>query len=116
MSKKTTHNSVEDDSGGIKLTAISPIAYALAKEGDWAEIKPIKPRANEYRSSIGVAREAFLVFKGNTKIGMIPREAVLQLGPTSIGRRCRIVRMDKERNLIAIAILRKPSATVSPVQ
>jgi len=95
---------------GIELTSISPVAYILAKAGDLAVIKPMTPRANEYRANIGAASEAFLVFKGNTKIGMIPKSWVAQFGKAAIGRRCRILTMDKENNIIIIKLMRKISS------
>jgi hypothetical protein len=56
----------------IELTSLSPISFMLTKVGDRVEIKVKKPNKNEFRGSIGSATEVFLVFKGPTKIGMIP--------------------------------------------
>ena len=56
----------------IELTSLSPISFMLTKVGDSIEIKVKKPNKNEFRGSIGSAIEVFLVFKGPTKIGMIP--------------------------------------------
>ncbi len=44
----------------------------LAKVGDVVDIKIKKPNKNEFRGVIGNAVDVFLVFKGQTKIGMIP--------------------------------------------
>jgi hypothetical protein len=56
----------------IELTSLSPISFMLAKVGDRVEIKIKKPNKNEFRGRIGSASEVFLVFKGSTKVGMIP--------------------------------------------
>jgi len=91
----------------IGLTSISPVAYMVASDGDLGEIKRTKPHVNEYREKIGAPTEAFLVFKGRTKIGMIPRFVVARLGAESIGRRCRIIRMDRAEGVITVRLLRR---------
>jgi hypothetical protein len=93
----------------IELMAISPVSFLLAEVGNLADIKRIAPRTNEYRSKIGTSTEAFLVFKERTKIGMIPRDIVSKLGTASIGRKCRIVRMERDKNIIAIKLLHQHS-------
>jgi hypothetical protein len=104
--RKNPQNAAEDHAIEIELTSISPVAYVLAREGDLAEINSKKPNLREYRSSIGAAMEVFLVFKGNTKIGMIPKDVAAKLGRASIGKKCRIVRMVKENNIIVIRLIR----------
>jgi hypothetical protein len=88
----------------IRLTSISPVAYLLAKVGELASVRRVMPKKNEYREKIGAAQEAILIFKGQTKIGMIPREALGQVGEASIGKVCRIVRMDRSQDLIVIDV------------
>jgi len=56
----------------IGLTSISPISFEIVKEGDVALIKIVKAKPNEYVEKFGPPRDCFLVFKGPTKIGMIP--------------------------------------------
>jgi len=84
------------------LTAISPVAFMLARVGDRLIIKRVTPRKNEYREKIGSPQEALLVFKGETKIGMIPNDLILKVGKSSIGKICRINLMEKATNTIAI--------------
>ena len=107
MSKKNLPGIKDGDRIEIQLGAISPVSYLLAKDGDLAQIKAVTPRIGEYRDKIGAAEEAYLVFKGDTKIGMIPRKVVAKIGKDSITRKCRIVRMIKEDNVIVIRLFRK---------
>lgn len=88
----------------VQLKAISPVAFMVAKAGDTAVVKKNPPKPNEYRDKIGPAAEALLVFKGETKIGMIPHELVRRLGSISLKRVCRISKMDRERDLIQIRL------------
>ncbi len=89
----------------IMLVSISPICFALAKEGDLLVIREKKPKANEFRHSIGAPTQSFLVFKGNTKIGMLPPVIVDKVGRDKVGNRCRIVRMSKPDNVIVVSLL-----------
>jgi hypothetical protein len=86
------------------LSAISPVAFMLARTGDKLIIKRVLPRKNEYREKIGPAQEAFLVFKGETKIGMIPNDFVSNFDPSLLRKICRINHMDKQTNTISILI------------
>ena len=56
----------------ISLASISPVAFLLYKVGDSVVVKLKKPKSNEFRSNIGRGVDSFLVFKNETKIGMIP--------------------------------------------
>lgn len=88
----------------VELKAISPVAFMFAKAGDKAVIKRNAPKLREYRDKIGPATEAYLVFKGETKIGMIPLEFVKSLGDVSIKRICRITRMDRKQDIVAVEV------------
>jgi hypothetical protein len=88
----------------IELTSLSPISFMLAKVGDKVEIKVKKPNKNEFRGSIGSAVEVFLVFKGPTKIGMIPTNSDIQnlkIKPKSQGK---IITLDPIKKVIIIDI------------
>ncbi len=57
----------------VQLTSVSPVAFMLAKAGDLVSIRLKKPKKNEFRGNkIGAGVDSLLVFKGITKIGMIP--------------------------------------------
>lgn len=56
----------------IKLTSLSPLSFEFAKTGDVVSLVRKKANKKEFRSSIGAAVDSILVFKGQTKIGMIP--------------------------------------------
>ncbi len=88
----------------VRLTAISPVAFMFAKEGDRALLKRSAPKPNEYRDKIGPAGEAFLVFKGETKIGMIPRDFMNQFSHVQIKKACRIVRMDQGQDMVIVEL------------
>jgi len=56
----------------IKLGSLSPLSYEFAKVGDVVSLKRKIANKKEFRSSIGAAVDSILVFRGQTKIGMIP--------------------------------------------
>ena len=88
----------------IELGALSPMSFVRAKEGDLLRVKRTLPKHGEYRGTIGAAVEGLLVFKGETKIGMIPREYISRFGIASIGKACRVVKIDSPRKVIAVEI------------
>lgn len=86
----------------VYLVSVSPISFHLAKVGDLVSIKKNKPRANEFRGNkLGIATDSLLVFKGITKIGMVPTE-FLKSNPCRFLRKAKIVALDQIKNLIAI--------------
>jgi hypothetical protein len=90
----------------ILLGAISPVVYSLVKEGDLAEVRRQAPRRNEYRDKIPPAEETLLVFRGNTKIGMIPQNIVSKVGAQALLGKCRVVRLSKDSNVVAVKLVR----------
>jgi hypothetical protein len=56
----------------IKLSSLSPLSFEFAKVGDAVSLVRKKANKNEFRASIGAAVDSILVFRGQTKIGMIP--------------------------------------------
>lgn len=56
----------------IKLSSLSPLSFEFAKVGDTVSLVRKKANKKEFRSSIGAAVDSILVFRGQTKIGMIP--------------------------------------------
>jgi hypothetical protein len=56
----------------IKLSSLSPLTFEFAKVGDTVSLVRKKANKKEFRSSIGAAVDSILVFRGQTKIGMIP--------------------------------------------
>lgn len=95
----------------VQLTAVSPVAFMLAKEGDKALVKRSAPRANEYRDKIGPAAEAFLVFKGETKIGMIPRDFMSSHANVPLKKFCRIAKMDRRSDVVVVELFHQDEAT-----
>jgi hypothetical protein len=61
------HGSLE-----VNLTSLSPLSFEFVKVGDSVSVRRKIPNKREFRDRIGAASESFLVFKGETKIGMIP--------------------------------------------
>lgn len=105
MTKSSSVRTPEKLESEIKLGAISPVVYSIFKVGDVASIKRQAARKNEYRDKIPKVDETLLVFRGITKIGMIPRNVVSKLGAQSLVGKCRIVRMSKEDDIVAVALL-----------
>lgn len=93
----------------ISLSTISPIAFTLIKVGDRLQVNRIKPKKNEYRDKIGSPKEALLVFKGQTKVGMIPFDILSNLNPEALSKICRVIRMDKLNGIIEIDVNIKSS-------
>jgi hypothetical protein len=56
----------------IKLSSLSPLSFEFAKAGDIVSLVRKKANKKEFRASIGAAVDSILVFRGQTKIGMIP--------------------------------------------
>ena len=56
----------------IKLASLSPLSFEFAKVGDVVALKRKIANKKEFRSSIGAAVDSILVFRGQTKIGMVP--------------------------------------------
>ena len=90
----------------IELTSISPISFEIVKAGDIALIKIVKAKPNEYREKIGPPKDCFLVFKGPTKIGMIPLKIATDELQLNSSRKCLISIVDKATNKICISMTR----------
>ena len=90
----------------IELTSISPISFEVVRQGDIALIKIVKAKPNEYREKIGPPKDCFLVFKGPTKIGMIPLKVATEDLQLSSSRKCLISIVDKAANKICISMTR----------
>jgi hypothetical protein len=88
----------------ISLSAISPIAFELAKEGDFVSIKKKAPNKAEYRGTLEAARDVFLVFKGVTKVGMIPSKVSDTLPDLANVKTGKIIKMDQSKMLIQIQL------------
>lgn len=88
----------------IPLSSVSPISFAMAKEGDTVTIKRKQAKKNEFRGhKIGAASDSYLVFKGITKIGMIPSE-YQPLCNSQTTMKARIAAMNQSNNVITIQI------------
>ena len=90
----------------IELTSISPISFEIVKVGDIALIKIVKAKPNEYREKIGPPKDCFLVFKGPTKIGMIPLKVATEELQLIASRKCLISIVNKAANKIFISMSR----------
>jgi hypothetical protein len=88
----------------VGLTALSPMSFLAVKEGDSVKILHKPPRHNEYREKIGPAIEYYLVFRGQTKIGMIPSSFVNKNQSLMDKKVGRVVSMDKAKSSIVIDI------------
>ena len=86
----------------ISLAQISAVAFMLTSIGDQLEIRRVVPKTGEYRDKIGPRREALLVFKGGTKVGIIPPEVVDEYGIESMPEYCKIISIDKNKNSISV--------------
>ncbi len=87
----------------VSLGSISPVAFSVVREGDVVEIKIKKPSATEFRGQgIGAGVKTYLVFKGITKVGMIPVKIADSLEPGVIKKRARVKIVDGSKKVIVI--------------
>ena len=89
----------------ISLSAISPVAFELASEGDLVFIRIKTPNKAEFRGTLEAAKDVFLIFKGVTKVGKIPENIANTLSDLIRVRKGRIVMMDRSKNLIQIEVI-----------
>jgi hypothetical protein len=94
----------------VQLASISPVSFMIAKEGELVSIQHRPPKLNEYREKIGPAAECYLVFKGKTKLGMIPKKIVKDHKELLVKKNCRIIKID-QANSIFIVELTEPLAS-----
>lgn len=95
----------------IKLDAISPVVYSLMKTGALAEVRRQLANKNEYREKIPVVQDTLVVFRGVTKVGIIPRDKVAEFGAKALVGKCRIVRMEQSTNTVIVEIPPKKAGT-----
>ena len=88
----------------VKLQSISPISFSMIKLGDTVRIEHKPAKLNEYRDKIGPAVDCHLIFKGQTKIGMIPNNFVKNNKDYLRKKVCKISSVDKEKSIISIFI------------
>jgi hypothetical protein len=88
----------------VQLMSVSPVSFMMAKEGDLVKIKRKAPKLNEFRGTLEAATESFLIFKGETKIGMIPKIFVDDQENLWYRKKCRIVKMLSEKKIIIVEI------------
>lgn len=88
----------------VQLISISPISFMIAKEGGLVKIQHKAPRPNEYREKIGPASECYLVFKGQAKLGMIPKEIATHYKEFLIRKSCRITKIDQENKVFMVEL------------
>ena len=87
----------------IELTSTSPISFIAIKEGQKLRIKHVPKKPNEYREKIGPPTDCYLIFKGSTKIGMIP-SALTNNDILLKSKKCTVFSVNKDKNQIVIEI------------
>ncbi len=88
----------------VQLISVSPVSFMMAKEGDLVKIRRKAPKPNEFRGTLEAATESFLIFKGETKIGMVPKNFAAQQDTSWLRKKCRIVKMHSDKQIIIIKI------------
>lgn len=97
----------------ITLESISPIAFDMCKVGDIVIIRLKNPKFNEFRSKIGPATVSFLVFKNQTKIGMIPTNIIRATSEIIFkNKKARLIAMNQKDNIIKIKLLESANINV----
>lgn len=92
----------------LGLESLSPVSFMRARVGDLLRIKKKAANQREYRDKIGAAGDCLLAFKGETKIGMIPRSAVI---PSA--KSCRVIVADPAAKVMRVRIRTAPAASDS---
>ena len=89
----------------ITLTSTSPLSFESVKVGDRLGVAFSPPKPNEYRSKIGKAQGGFLLFRGQTKVGMIPRKVVESSSQAfSEAKTATVVVVDSEKKRLVVLI------------
>lgn len=88
----------------VNLKSISPLSFEVIKIGEKLRVEHKPAKINEYREKIGPARDCYLVFKGNTKIGMIPSDFCAENILYLKSKFCKVSSMNKEKSLISITL------------
>ncbi len=89
----------------IRDHTLSPLSFQLVKIGSPVVLRKKVANRNEYRERIGSARDCFLVFSGQTKIGMIPISSTSAISGLPIRTKWRVASIDSSKGLIAIETL-----------
>jgi hypothetical protein len=89
----------------VQLSSVSPISFLMAREGELLEIKRKPPKKNEFRGTLEAATESYLVFKSQTKIGMLPTNFIKENNVINFKNKCRIYKIDKEKNIIIVRLI-----------
>lgn len=76
-----------------------------ARVGGVLRIRARKARLNEYRDAIGGAKDSYIVFKGETKMGIIPASKMEETPNFENIKACRVVSVDKARQEIVVELL-----------
>lgn len=95
---------MENKSIDVYLKSISPLSYEIIRNGEKLRIEHKPAKLNEYREKIGPARDCYLVFKGNTKIGMIPSDFCEKNASFLRRKFCKVSLINKETSQISITL------------
>jgi hypothetical protein len=87
----------------IELTSTSPISFSYIREGQKLRVKHIPKKPNEYREKIGPPSDCYLIFKGTTKIGMIP-STLTNNHDFQQSKFCTVLEINKEKKQIIVEI------------
>lgn len=88
----------------VNLKSISPLSFEVIKNGEKLRVEHKPAKINEYREKIGPARDCYLVFKGNTKIGMIPSDFCEDNTIYLKRKFCKVFSINKEKSLISTTL------------
>lgn len=88
----------------VKLEAVSPVSFLAVKPGERLRVRHKAAKLNEYRDKIGPPSDSLLIFKGETKIGMVPAKVTRSIPPTERPKYCRVVSVDSARAIILIRL------------
>ena len=89
----------------IKLSSLSPLSFEFAKVGDTVSLVRKKANKKEFRSSIGAAVDSILVFRGQTKIGMIPIKTGQDYADYLVDKvSAKVIRSDAEKKIFIINV------------
>ena len=86
----------------IKLASLSPLSFEAVKLGDKVSLRVRGANKNEYRDKIGAAQDVFLVFKGQTKIGMVPKRIGAENHETIASSNWRVVEIDPSKGVLVL--------------
>ncbi len=102
--KDSEINAVSVPSIEFGLEALSPVSFMRVRKGEVLRIRMKAANKREYRDKIGSAADCLLVFKDETKIGMIPHKVLEANEFIRNARVCRVSEVQEQTGTLLVKV------------